>query len=549
MNNDYIRQLGQKLTESDYNALLSSLDQTALVSMTDEKGTIIYANKKFVEISKYTLQELVGQNHRILKSGLQPQAFFENLWRTISSGKVWRGEITNRAKDGTYYCVDTSIAPIIGTNDKPQKYISVRFLITDKKELEAKRLQELKELENAKIAARNVLEDLSIEKAKVEIAMAKEEAILLSVGDGLIATDEKGNITLINKTAETLLGKKKEEIIGKVFSEIIAIEDEDGVSVPLEKRPASMALAGDTTTTTGPVYYYVRPDKTKFPVAIMATPIVLDGKIIGTIEIFRDITKEKEIDKTKSEFVSLASHQLKTPPTAIKLLTERLLGDKIGTLTEKQKEYLNDIRSENQRSIELVNALLNVSRIEMGAFTIQLTEKNICAVVQSVLSKLKSVIDKKQLKLEEVYLEKNTAVLIDEPMFRMVVSNLVVNAVNYTADGGALHVECKEAGKGQALGGKFLAENSFVVVVSDTGYGIPKLQQDELFTKFFRADNVREKHPDGTGLGLYIAKSILGNSGGSIWFNSEENKGTTFYVAIPMTGMKAEMGKKELVDI
>lgn len=415
------------------------------------------------------------------------------------------------------------------------------------------RKQVEKELEDAKVAARNVLEDLSIEKAKVEIAKAKEEAILLSIGDGLIATDEKGNITLVNKITEKLFGKKSEDVMGKLFSEVLVLEDERGVSIPLEKRPTSMALTGGTTTTTtttmGPAYYYVRPDKTKFPAAIMVTPIILDKKIIGTIEIFRDITKEKEIDKAKSEFVSLASHQLKTPPTAIKLLTERLLGDKMDTLTEKQKEYINDIHSENQRSIELVNALLNVARIEMGAFTIQLSKKNICAVAQNVLSELKSAIDKKQLKLEEVYLGKNTVVLIDEPLFRMVISNLVMNAVNYTADHGTIYVECREMSKGQALGEKFLAENSFIVIISDTGYGIPKLQQDKLFTKFFRADNAREKHTDGTGLGLYIVKSILDNSGGSIWFTSEENKGTTFYVAIPMTGMKAKTGKKELADI
>ena len=425
----------------------------------------------------------------------------------------------------------------------PQKNFFVALFqnITNRKQIEEK-------LEDAKIAARNVLEDLDIEKSRVEIAHAKEEAMLLSIGDGVIAMDEKGNITIINKTAEKLLEKKSEAIVGKKFFEVINMVDEKGVSIPLQKHPISMALAG-TTTTTGPAYYYMRKDKTKFPVAIMVTPIILEEKIIGTIEVFRDITREKEIDRAKSEFVSLASHQLKTPPTAIKLLTERLLGGKTGTLTEKQKEYLNDIHSENQRSIELVNALLNVSRIEMGAFTIQLSEKNICTVVQSVLYELKSIIDKKQLRIEEIHQQKNILLLIDEPLFRMVLSNLVINAVNYTAEEGTIHIECKEVNKGEALGGKVLAENSFVVVVSDTGYGIPKNQQNKLFTKFFRADNAREKQPDGTGLGLYIVKSILDNSGGSVWFTSEENKGTTFYVVIPMTGMKAKIGKREHADI
>jgi len=385
-------------------------------------------------------------------------------------------------------------------------------------------------------------------------ANAKNEALLESIGDGVIATDAKGKVILMNQSAQEMLGWHPENMTGKLLYDVVIIEDDDGKVVPREKRPVSLALAGTTTTTTtttttGPTYNYVRQDKTKFPVAIKVTPVIIDNKIVGAIEVFRDITKEKEIDRAKSEFVSLASHQLKTPPTAIKLLTERLLGGKMGTLTEKQKEYLNDIHSENQRSIELVNALLNVSRIEMGAFTIQLNEKNICTVVQSVLYELKSAIDKKQLKLEEIHQQKNISLLIDEPLFRMVLSNLVINAVNYTAEGGTIHIECKEVNKGEALGEKLLAENSFVIVVSDTGYGIPKNQQNKLFTKFFRADNAREKHTDGTGLGLYIVKSILDNSGGLIWFTSEENKGTTFYVAIPMTGMKARTGKKELVDI
>lgn len=395
-----------------------------------------------------------------------------------------------------------------------------------------------------------LVKELIQKEKEVREASAKDEAILASIGDGLVAVDKDGNIMFMNRAAEKMLGLETRQLVGKPFSEAWKVFDEKGNQIPETERPITVALLGViTTTTTGPTYYYVRKDKTKFPVAIKVTPIVIDNKIIGAIDVFRDITKEREIDRAKSEFVSLASHQLKTPPTAIKLLAERLLGDKMGTLTEKQKRYLNDIHSENQRSIELVNALLNVSRIEMGAFTIQLNEKNICAVVQSVLYELKSVIDKRQLRIEEVYQNKSITVPIDEALFRMVINNLVMNAVNYTADGGTITVECKEMNKGQALGEKFLAENSFVVVISDTGYGIPKMQQDKLFTKFFRADNAREKHTDGTGLGLYIVKSILDNSGGSIWFTSEENKGTTFYVAIPMTGMKAKIGKKELVDM
>ena len=385
---------------------------------------------------------------------------------------------------------------------------------------------------------------------EIEEAKVKNEAILMSIGDGLVVVDKAGKVLLVNKAFENLVGWKVKEVLGKLLVEVVPREDEAGNVVPFKERILNKILSTTTTTTTTTVanWYYIRKNKTRFPVASIITPFIIEGKIIGAVEVFRDISKEKDVDKAKTEFVSLASHQLKTPPTAIKLLTERMLSGKTGKLTEKQKEYLNDVHSENQRSIELVNALLNVSRIEMGAFTIQLNEKNICAVAQSVIYELKSAIDKKHLRLEEVHPKRNIAVPIDEALFRMVLNNLVMNAVNYTAEGGTIHVECKEVNKGQTLGEKLLEENSFVVVVSDTGYGIPKLQQDKLFTKFFRADNAREKQPDGTGLGLYIVKSILDNSGGLIWFTSRENEGSVFYVAIPVTGMRVKAGEKKIIS-
>lgn len=115
-----------------YKALLLDLDQTALVSITDNRGKITFANPAFIEITKYSLSELLGQNHRILKSGQQPDTLFDDLWLSISNNKAWYGEIKNRAKDGSYFWVDTSITPVLGANDKPESYVAVRFLMTDR---------------------------------------------------------------------------------------------------------------------------------------------------------------------------------------------------------------------------------------------------------------------------------------------------------------------------------------------------------------------------------------------------------------------------------
>ena len=122
-----------ELTLEDYQGMLGAIDHSALLSLTDAKGNILYVNDKFLEVSKYDLDDLIGQNHRILKSDHQPQEVFVELWKTISSGKVWRGDIKNRAKDGTYYWVDSSIAPILDKEGKPSRYVAIRFPITDRK--------------------------------------------------------------------------------------------------------------------------------------------------------------------------------------------------------------------------------------------------------------------------------------------------------------------------------------------------------------------------------------------------------------------------------
>ena len=160
-------------------------------------------------------------------------------------------------------------------------------------------------------------------------------------------------------------------------------------------------------------------------------------------------------------------------------------------------------------------------------------------------------------------------VMIDESLFRIVLENLINNAINYTQQGGAIKIECVEVKKKEKIGGKIITEDCFVIMISDNGCGILKSQQNKIFTKFFRADNTKSEHPDGTGLGLYVVKSILENSGGLIWFispsslvstqassttarqtcqNQQQNKGTTFYVMIPIKGMRDKTGEGQLIS-
>lgn len=423
--------------------------------------------------------------------------------------------------------------------------IAVFQNITDQKRIE-------KGFINSKIAARNVLEDLSIEKSNVERARAKEEAILLSIGDGLLATDVQGKITLINRAGEKLIGKPKENLIGKVFTEAIRVEDEDGKLVLFEDRPINMALSSSATVTTSnpstsePTYYYVRNDKFKFPVAITLTPVMFDGRLIGTIQVFRDITREKEVDKAKTEFVALASHQLRTPLSAVSWYAEMLLAGDVGELNSDQKKYADQIYQGNHRMVELVNALLNVSRLELGTFYIEPESANVAELVQNVITEEKLLIDQKHLTLTTVFDPNIPLTLVDPQLLHMVVQNILSNAVKYTPEKGTIEVGVRPVKRGSTLNTKKIDIDSLAIVVSDSGYGIPADQRHKVFDKLFRADNVREKDTEGTGLGLYIAKSIMDNSGGSIWFTSEEDHGTTFCVTLPLTGMKKKEGEKRL---
>jgi len=374
------------------------------------------------------------------------------------------------------------------------------------------------------------LEKKVLERTKdLEQIRARNEAILTSIGDGLVVVDKGGKITYINRSFEEMLGWKTTEIIGKSMVQVVPREDLNGTKVLFKERILTQVLSGEkfVADLTNP-FYYIRKDKSRFPASSIVAPVILDRKIVGAVEVFRDITKEKEIDKAKTEFVSLASHQLRTPLSTVSWYSEMLLAGDAGEVTPDQKKYLEEIYNGNQRMVELVNTLLDVSRIELGTFIVESKPTDIVKLVQSVIDEQKPQIDEKGIKFLPSF-ENNTPLMQADPkLLRMVIQNLLANAVKYTPDSGRVGVSLfLDKGKGNVQ-----------IKISDTGYGIPKNQQNKIFTKFFRADNVIGKDTEGTGLGLYIAKSIVEQAKGRLWFESEENKGTTFFVTLPLRETK-----------
>ena len=370
------------------------------------------------------------------------------------------------------------------------------------------------------------------------IAKAKDDAILRGIGDGVITTNQDGVITFVNESSLNMLGCTIEEVLNKPVLEVLKLVGENGENILLNRRPMVMALStGEKASVPlGATYYYLRKDGTKFPSGITVTPFMLDGKIIGTIEVFRDITIEKDVDRAKTEFVSLASHQLRTPLSTISWYSEMLLSGDAGVLNDQQKDFVEEIYKGNRRLVDLVNSLLNVSRIELGTFAVEPEMHDLREISKSVLDELKPIIIGKKMNIKTNYEENLDPIKLDDKLVRMVFQNLLTNSLKYTADGGNISVEIKSK------------EKEVLVSVSDDGYGIPQSQQKEIFGKLFRADNTRTLDTNGTGLGLYIIKSIIEQSvGGKIWFDSTENKGTTFYFTVPKEGMSVKKGSRPLV--
>ncbi len=349
---------------------------------------------------------------------------------------------------------------------------------------------------------------------------AEAEALFTSIGEGAITTDEFGRITRVNPAAQELLGYSEDELLGTWFpKKIVAVTSEDK-PINLIDRPITKAFL--TGKPISEKTYYRRKDGQKVAMSINISPILLNGKPLGAIEVFRDITFEQEVDRMKSEFISLASHQLRTPLSAIKTYTHMLFDGYMGKLNAAQKQSLGTIIGASDRMNELISTLLNITRIESG--TIDITPKllQIDKVADDVIKELALMAGRKSITLSAATKGRaSTTIRTDSLIIKEIITNLVSNAIKYTPDGGTVSVVVRPH------------QAAITVDVIDSGWGIPEYSQDQVFSKFFRAQNIVKRETTGTGLGLYLVKGLLEALGGDIKFVSEEEKGTTFSFSLP----------------
>ncbi len=374
--------------------------------------------------------------------------------------------------------------------------------------LEKKVERRTKELEESRIALMGTLEDVEDARRIAEEEKDKTLSIITNFSDGLLFFDEKNKLSLINPQAEKLLKAKNQSIIGKSVLELESFEAFNLLAKTIGKEIKKISKEE--------LLLY------NLTLEVSTISIVKEDKKTGTLIVLHDVTREKTIEKLKTEFVSLSAHQLRTPLSAIKWTLKMLLDGDLGEITKEQKEYITKIYQSNERMIDLINDLLNVTRIEEGKYLSHPILADFQKIVQLVASSLENIIKKKKIKFKfEEPKEKLPKVKIDVEKIELVVQNLLTNAILYTNPGGEVIVSLGSNNDG--IGFK----------VSDTGIGIPKTQQKRVFSKFFRGSNAMKMDTGGTGLGLYISKNIIEAHNGKIWFESKEGKGTIFYFTLP----------------
>lgn len=402
-------------------------------------------------------------------------------------------------------------------------------LLNQKKELEAKindnlrSEAELKEyagdLEDIKKATLNILEDLNIEKTEIAKSKANVDAILSSIADGLVAIDKDGVVLFINDSANDLLEFNSDKLIGKNWPETITIRDIKNVEIEDSQRPIRLSISQNKKIS-GRYLYVTKRGKT-LPVSITVSPIIINGQTIGVIEVFRDITKEIEIDKAKNEFISIASHELRTPMTAIKGYVSMLLDGDYGKLPDVVMQPLKDISVSTQRLISLVNDLLNISRIEAGRLKVSVETFDLKQLVDDTVKSLLPIAMENKIEMTSSLTSVNVSA--DKSISAQILNNLIGNSLKFT-EKGSIKVTS-------------VVEGDLVkVLIADTGIGISHDDQIKLFGKFNQIEDSNRGHIQGTGLGLYISKSAANKMGGDVWLEkSEVNKGSTFAFSIPLS--------------
>ena len=487
----------------DATTLWDAINQHSIVSMTDPAGNITFVNETFVRISGYRCDELMGQNHRILKTDVQSPAFWNNMWKTISSGYVWKGVICNRAKDGSYYWVESQISPFFDAQGNIEKYVSIRTDVTAHK-----RAVDENALAQSLLATTTTL----LERTQ------QRDAIVDLIPDGFVSFDAERRIDYLNPVFSRMSGITLAQAAGldeNAFSDLLAPR-----CSPARRFPGFARLRQHEVDPRPGERHVIELSVCPKPV-LELTLRTSDTSSVSQILYFRDVTLETEVARLKNEFLTTAAHELRTPMVSIYGYAELLLSRELDQVSRQQ--CLEVVYMQSKIMVSILNDLLDLARIdERRGRHFSFEAVDVLALIDAAANELTLPDGRVRPQLEPP--QAPFAVLVDRTQTQKALANVLVNAYKYSDRAGEVKIT--------VLPPACTTEAPLIgICITDQGIGMTPDQLSRVFERFYRADSSGKIL--GTGLGMSLVHEIITLHGGRVELASQPGLGTAVTLWLP----------------
>jgi PAS domain S-box-containing protein len=482
-----------------------ALDQHAIVSVADEAGTILYANDRFCEISGYSREDMLGRNQRDIRSGVQPDSFYDQIWQTVSAGRVWHGEICSRKRNGELYWVDATVVPIVAEDGRSSQYITIRTDITSRKLAEQER-----QAANAVLTTRT----------------AELQAVLDNISQGVAMIAPDNTVVFQSQRVMDLL-EIPAHLHDASFAEVVAFQAErgdfgNGFELVEESARPYLHAARSGERLVAPPALYTRRTVSGRTLEIKTTPLPAGG----FVRTFTDVTsyvqalaRAEQASIAKGRFLANMSHEIRTPMNAILGMLTLLQNTR---LTAHQLDYVSKTEGAARSLLGLLNDILDFSKVEAGKMTLDPRPFNLDRMLGDLAVILAATVEDKPVGVHyAVEPDVPRSLLGDDMRLQQVLINLGGNAIKFTDRGDVvLRVRLVERAAAHAV---------LEFSVRDSGIGIAPENQAHIFSGFSQAEASTTRRYGGTGLGLSISSRLVDLLGGELKVSSAEGQGSTFY--------------------